>query len=204
MGIYRGSSPLARGLRYTGSQGDGGIGIIPARAGFTRSLYGSTAARGDHPRSRGVYANIPFVDQHSAGSSPLARGLLGEEQDRIVKRRIIPARAGFTFEFAGTVYCEQDHPRSRGVYRGLWTIMLRLTGSSPLARGLLSNVPAAGYAGRIIPARAGFTRTHFAPCPTSRDHPRSRGVYCVVALLNLRPFGSSPLARGLLQPPRCL
>ena len=53
-----GSSPLARGLR-TGVIADAlDLGIIPARAGFTRwvGLIGLTYR--DHPRSRGVYPSI--------------------------------------------------------------------------------------------------------------------------------------------------
>ena len=54
----------------------------------------------------------------------------------------------------------------------------------------------------IIPARAGFT------CPTTRhswpgkDHPRSRGVYHALNVKTTNGDGSSPLARGLLVPPR--
>ena len=53
---HLGSSPLARGLPvHFDSQNPGG-GIIPARAGFTRRPVDGPAGRGDHPRSRGVYA----------------------------------------------------------------------------------------------------------------------------------------------------
>ena len=92
-----------------------------------------------------------------------------------------------------------------------------ILGSSPLARGLLEQVAAAGGTGgssplarglrrrrrltystrRIIPARAGFTCT-FLPMVLSRaDHPRSRGVYTHTAISVPSEFGSSPLARGL-------
>ena len=50
---------------------------------------------------------------------------------------------------------------------------------------------------RIIPARAGFTRSGRLEAPGRQDHPRSRGVYWKVILLPLSPGGSSPLARGL-------
>ena len=33
-----------------------------------------------------------------------------------------------------------------------------------------------------------------------RDHPRSRGVYAMTAFIGRRIRGSSPLARGLLNP----
>ena len=53
---------------------------------------------------------------------------------------------------------------------------------------------------RIIPARAGFTRS----CRTvrrrrRRDHPRSRGVYARILDYGEAGCGSSPLARGLLE-----
>ena len=50
-------------------------------------------------------------------------------------------------------------------------------GSSPLARGLLNAVPHILNAGRIIPARAGFTTCGCGGGCGVGDHPRSRGVY---------------------------
>ena len=52
----QGSSPLARGLRSCGLLVVGGVGIIPARAGFTPEFGGAQRRGGDHPRSRGVYS----------------------------------------------------------------------------------------------------------------------------------------------------
>ena len=50
---------------------------------------------------------------------------------------------------------------------------------------------------RIIPARAGFTSRLRATSSTSRDHPRSRGVYFGLDPNSPLTGGSSPLARGL-------
>ena len=72
----QGSSPLARGLR--------------AR----QTLARRSAA--DHPRSRGVYPDVIFTSNEETGSSPLARGLPGQLTRPALRRRIIPARAGFT------------------------------------------------------------------------------------------------------------
>ncbi len=72
-------------------------------------------------------------------------------------------------------------------------------GSSPLARGLLDPSAVREAQDGIIPARAGFTSRLRATSSTSRDHPRSRGVYVFTRLLALRTLGSSPLARGLLR-----
>ena len=72
------------------------------------------------------------------------------------------------------------------------------SGSSPLARGL--RVGAAGPVGlgRIIPARAGFTRAGTKPPTNGADHPRSRGGYGHGRRPPRRAQRSSPLARGLL------
>ena len=50
-----GSSPLARGLLVGRQRDRATVGIIPARAGFTRRSREASGEPGDHPRSRGVY-----------------------------------------------------------------------------------------------------------------------------------------------------
>ena len=91
-----GSSPLARGLPDATAATPRTTGIIPARAGFTRTSRCEGRRRRDHPRSRGVYfAQQPAI-HNQIGSSPLARGLLAGGMAAGVVARIIPARAGFT------------------------------------------------------------------------------------------------------------
>ena len=173
----RGSSPLARGLRIACERLRIGIGIIPARAGFTPGSGRPLRHQGDHPRSRGVYRRATGLPPAPHGSSPLARGLraLGFHPDSWV--RIIPARAGFTKLDLVKILVVVDHPRSRGVYDGLTIEVDPAAGSSPLARGLPLCSSQHSCATGIIPARAGFT-TGVSPSPTTRwDHPRSRGVY---------------------------
>ena len=117
------------------------------------------------------------VDVAASGSSPLARGLLGDQQAAHAPRRIIPARAGFTRPMSSSMSPTGDHPRSRGVYSDFFPAMSVPCGSSPLARGLR-------------PRPVGHGRGH-------SDHPRSRGVYQVDAGPVQSFRGSSPLARGL-------
>ena len=131
--------------------------IIPARAGFTAHhpvLYWSLT---DHPRSRGVYSILQATDKPIEGSSPLARGLRDHPGGPACRRRIIPARAGFTLISAAIPMCPPDHPRSRGVYLRRRPATSLRSGSSPLARGLLKATPGDVLEIRIIPARAGFT-----------------------------------------------
>ena len=171
-----GSSPLARGLPTMRSPPPSTAGIIPARAGFTSPSRRPPAGSWDHPRSRGVYIRPWRKGDPSAGSSPLARGLLpGSQGDRHVIR-IIPARAGFTRHHRQAPGAHRDHPRSRGVYIFPCARTRMTHGSSPLARGLLQGRVVDLPVGRIIPARAGFTHVESSVC------------VC---------WGSSPLARGL-------
>ena len=174
-----GSSPLARGLPASMAVTISLMGIIPARAGFTPACGRRSWSAPDHPRSRGVYRVTPRIAATRSGSSPLARGLRTYPPRDSRRRRIIPARAGFTRCIRRLSGARADHPRSRGVYgpRGLWWGPAR--GSSPLARGLRRSRRARRRRPGIIPARAGFT---------TREP-----VYTALAV------GSSPLARGLPQ-----
>ena len=111
-----GSSPLARGLRRVNSQKIHALGIIPARAGFTRLSRRFRELFADHPRSRGVYPLRKAGSGLLNGSSPLARGLLIWRSGGATPSRIIPARAGFTSRESTSRVLGKDHPRSRGVY----------------------------------------------------------------------------------------
>ena len=75
LAMAKGSSPLARGLPPIFRYGGTISGIIPARAGFTARPCWQDRERRDHPRSRGVYADVHQNERDHAGSSPLARGL---------------------------------------------------------------------------------------------------------------------------------
>ena len=114
--VIFGSSPLARGLPVPRVAGVQEPRIIPARAGFT--------------------AGGSKIKVLVSGSSPLARGLRTSIVSAGIIVRIIPARAGFTHITQPFSRQHQDHPRSRGVYWGVFFAAVVLIGSSPLARGL--------------------------------------------------------------------
>ena len=198
---HHGSSPLARGLRvgvmvtYTVHR------IIPARAGFTLSWTFTDPRPPDHPRSRGVYLGRDANVYCGGGSSPLARGLRRRDRGDRNGSGIIPARAGFTRGALLKRTRSRDHPRSRGVYSAGVAIVGDYQGSSPLARGLPCGWRRPAVTCRIIPARAGFTPAGTSHPGSARDHPRSRGVYACPRKIFSRGVGSSPLARGLPNPP---
>ena len=192
-----GSSPLARGLRRRRVIRASGHGIIPARAGFTRTPRPRSLTGTDHPRSRGVYAPTHHKESRVTGSSPLARGLHTDRLRAIQGAGIIPARAAFT-AFPRLRTCRaRDHPRSRGVYCSAGFSAASAGGSSPLARGLPLLLFCGVRWNGIIPARAGFTGPGPLCARSPWDHPRSRGVYRREPVPEDWDLGSSPLARGL-------
>ncbi len=152
-----GSSPLARGLQARFGGAPVIDGIIPARAGFTRTSTLRLWPLRDHPRSRGVYPSYSAGPGTVPGSSPLARGLQSCSPGGGGEVGIIPARAGFTFRFTSPAASLADHPRSRGVYPARPDLPRSPAGSSPLARGLPFCSQGQSDEGGIIPARAGFT-----------------------------------------------
>ena len=195
--VAMGSSPLARGLLVQPRREGLGLGIIPARAGFTARCTVVHETTPDHPRSRGVYPDGTPRSGSWDGSSPLARGLHDGRPAQGAQGRIIPARAGFTNSASAPRGRESDHPRSRGVYRTTCPAPLVAAGSSPLARGLRGYWAGSRRVCWIIPARAGFTGRRRARGGAPPDHPRSRGVYLTKVMRLLISKGSSPLARGL-------
>ena len=153
------------------------VGIIPARAGFTKTK---------------TPTHTP-----PQGSSPLARGLPTVHASSHKRHGIIPARAGFTGRPPWRRRGVRDHPRSRGVYCENCPTDGISPGSSPLARGLLARRTTAHATRWIIPARAGFTCSARLRNSLNADHPRSRGVYLPSYQRRPKIRGSSPLARGL-------
>ena len=170
--------PRSRGVYVVGG-GDGDLhaGSSPLARGLPNWIRAVTRVRSDHPRSRGVYRDTVMAPRMVAGSSPLARGLLTGAPSLDGARGIIPARAGFTHIPGLHRRAGQDHPRSRGVYPLRRPGRGGRPGSSPLARGLPSGSSSCETAGRIIPARAGFTGRLRDRRAAGPDHPRSRGVY---------------------------
>ena len=115
--MFRGSSPLSRGIPGPPLGRLAGWGIIPALAGNTPTRSTASSAARDHPRSRGEYYN--------------------SHVDAVDEQRIIPALAGNTNHGRCGGCASWDHPRSRGEYEWgahrFWTVW----GSSPLSRGIV-------------------------------------------------------------------
>ena len=109
-----GSSPLVRGQPHHRTCETDTIGIIPARAGPTRRWPCVHASHTDHPRSCGANRRWMACWPLQCGSSPLVRGQRGLEPSKATHCRIIPARAGPTYQKTDVQTRYQDHPRSCG------------------------------------------------------------------------------------------
>ena len=153
-----GSSPLSRGILRWLIWDYYNDRIIPALAGNTNCCFNCTAIIRDHPRSRGEYKVSGLVTMEPLGSSPLSRGIHGNQCTYQVSERIIPALAGNTRTACRTQPQPPDHPRSRGEYYDAALESLYDAGSSPLSRGIPLKATTQPTPPGIIPALAGNTR----------------------------------------------
>ncbi|KFI48492.1 hypothetical protein BBOU_0621 [Bifidobacterium boum] len=191
-----GSSPHARGTRLDGAAGDGDAGIIPACAGNTKATRSQRPTRRDHPRMRGEHDACPGMSDLDWGSSPHARGTRRLSVWRPGRVGIIPACAGNTGGRDDGQGAGWDHPRMRGEHGQAQDGRGARPGSSPHARGTLSDAQSRCGSDRIIPACAGNTLSPLMCGVSFGDHPRMRGEHARMRKASRTIRGSSPHARG--------
>ena len=190
-----GSSPLSRGIRSVPLPVGRIYRIIPALAGNTWCLAGMIGRCWDHPRSRGEYPKLNWMEMLVMGSSPLSRGILSPQSLPQNISRIIPALAGNTLVvWVDRLGCG-DHPRSRGEYFLCAPRRGPNRGSSPLSRGIPIQLGPRGRPVRIIPALAGNTELVRLRRQLGQDHPRSRGEY-VAPRRRTHSCSDHPRSRG--------
>ena len=96
---------------------------------------------------------------------------------------LIPARAGNTDRLRAVLEDLGAHPRSRGEHCPGTVRCRGAGGSSPLARGTLSEMTISTRENGLIPARAGNTVFAVSHWLVLRAHPRSRGEHLVFSIL---------------------
>ena len=158
-----GSSPRVRGKRTRAGRGRRPRGLIPARAGKTRTAARTHSPWTAHPRACGENHDPRGVVIAPSGSSPRVRGKRADRCAGQPRKRLIPARAGKTPGRRGAHPQPRAHPRACGENNDPLDSDCPAMGSSPRVRGkrsrTSSNVDMVG----LIPARAGKT-----PGPRSR------------------------------------
>ena len=115
-------------------------------------------------------------------------------------RGIIPACAGSTRLSRPPRRRRRDHPRMRGEHERASSPRTLSGGSSPHARGALTNTQGIKVGSGIIPACAGSTPAVVPARLAHGDHPRMRGEHRGPERPRLPARGSSPHARGALAP----
>ena len=192
----RGSSPRVRGKHPLTRCHFSSRGLIPARAGKTRSTWRTPSPRQAHPRACGENNGMGEGVVGCFGSSPRVRGKPIEQQFLRARVGLIPARAGKTPSTTSPKKARPAHPRACGENIKTTAPPAIEAGSSPRVRGKLParsvHVPAPG----LIPARAGKTPTSPPDRTRSWAHPRACGENDAAAEGAWVPVGSSPRVRG--------
>ena len=171
-------------------------GIIPACAGSAPGRPPTRRAGRDHPRVRGEHSRNPYLVYINRGSSPRARGALGEPHRGGLHVGIIPACAGSTPGGRPAAALARDHPRVRGEHSKAADKPNGIEGSSPRARGARRHPAGDSHPRGIIPACAGSTHLTDVASVQGGDHPRVRGEHLHRVHDRGRHRGSSPRARG--------
>ena len=149
-----GSSPRVRGKLLHGRLLRRQRRIIPARAGQTSACVRTSPTRSDHPRACGANSTAALLcvcsdhpracganenhflqGERTDGSSPRVRGKPLAPAGHMAFARIIPARAGQTFQRSKTWQPTPDHPRACGANPFSGLAVALIAGSSPRVRG---------------------------------------------------------------------
>ena len=150
-------------------------GITPRWAGCHPHAYRITISRTTHPRMGGENGGCTRAGVTTSDSSPRGRGKRSRRIHLGRQRRLIPAWAGKTESAAAGSPCWAAHPRAGGENAHRLGGTEYPEGSSPRERGKPTCHLTNGRSRRLIPARAGKTRT--SPCRTCAvgAHPRAGG-----------------------------
>ena len=194
--LLPGSSPRVRGKQVVPVlQGDEG-GLIPARAGKTRTTAAGARFTTAHPRACGENTSASRDSSVIVGSSPRVRGKRRSTMRTPTRRRLIPARAGKTRGGRGGRFVHEAHPRACGENAAGAITDAADAGSSPRVRGKRLLVLLLGFPLRLIPARAGKTPRTLRTPRSPSAHPRACGENDLRVAPQLVAEGSSPRVRG--------
>ncbi len=191
-----GSSPRARGTAICSAFIAQAGRFIPARAGNGTEERLSRSQSSVHPRARGERLLTAKFIVSPTGSSPRARGTVVRAASAQRRARFIPARAGNGPLQARRAPCPSVHPRARGERLANVLGSALSFGSSPRARGTVTNERRVDGSPRFIPARAGNGGFSTATGSRYSVHPRARGERRSLTPSPRAISGSSPRARG--------
>ena len=202
---YRGSSPLAWGIRQIRwVDCDTKHGSSPLAWGIRNPEESNRTAGTVHPHSRGVYISISFMKFFFFGSSPLAWGihfycfLL-----HYVGQGSSPLAWGIPKTATESALTNAVHPHSRGVYFSPGHFLASVCRFIPTRVGYTLNAEGNEYvAQRFIPTRVGYTESwNWKKYKTAGSSPLAWGIRITIRWFCRLFSGSSPLAWGILVHP---
>ena len=192
-----GSPPHSRGIQSGAVRQRVVCRLTPAFAGNTASLYGRIRRRLAHPRIRGEYDGAADGAFHRDGSPPHSRGIRLEFSDPGRPLGLTPAFAGNTDLLRHLLGWGAAHPRIRGEYRVEQKRMQIKRGSPPHSRGIRWRCKEGRRSLRLTPAFAGNTHSMVVMRCSHPAHPRIRGEYGSMTIIELIAAGSPPHSRGI-------
>ena len=130
-----GSPPHTRGKGVENFQRRLVVGITPAHAGKSFSIFPQLFAVGDHPRTRGEQISWRYLYRGWTGSPPHTRGKANMSIPPGMWLGITPAHAGKSPKFDSVLWTLRDHPRTRGEKGGAVKVLVNAGGSPPHTRG---------------------------------------------------------------------
>ena len=124
------------------------------------------------------------------------RGKPGSGRIRRPRFGLIPAHAGKTKTYTGSLRSCRAHPRACGENVASTSFISRAAGSSPRMRGKRQRLEQRTGAPGLIPAHAGKTRLFQGMNVPRPAHPRACGENEILTAEDLNAQGSSPRMRG--------
>ena len=170
--------------------------FIPAHAGNSVRSLGWPPAQPVHPRACGEQRSRRRPGARGGGSSPRMRGTETPGVPRVPRGRFIPAHAGNSSTWLGTLPWPPVHPRACGEQGKRFEDVEADIGSSPRMRGTALRQVDLEAERRFIPAHAGNRTQRCVRSTRPPVHPRACGEQCVEARPIRNPVGSSPRMRG--------
>ena len=149
-----------------------------------------------HPRGHGEHDDSSCRRFYKRGSSPWARGTPKRTKPAVKSRRFIPVGTGNTSAQEVDGEKVSVHPRGHGEHLIMLNQCLLKPGSSPWARGTLSQLPFLAACARFIPVGTGNTTGCSVKAFILPVHPRGHGEHAGSNERLDAVDGSSPWARG--------
>ena len=188
-----------RGISQIGSSGDSAQRFNPAYAGNMLSKSLENALEQVQPRVCGEYIDIIVYSETIIGSTPRMRGICNQGGWHVSRCRFNPAYAGNILQSSLSAHKTQVQPRVCGEYHRHHNIHLRILGSTPRMRGILTERSVITMFNRFNPAYAGNIHETAHARIHSEVQPRVCGEYFSTEEYAFDELGSTPRMRGIFR-----